>query len=212
MWFERGEQIGLKIKNAFKGKGKVSMKIWKRNAVVSVIVLFVCVALYLSWSYGKTPGEDIDVFDPAASMKPSSSVSPMPSGSVKGSPSPSANAASNQYFDEARLSRKEARDAALEIYREAAGNETASQEIRDNATKEISVLAQNTVAEANIETLIKAKGYTECVVYINQDMAKVVVSEPEDGMTAKDANIIADIILGECEIEAGRINIVHVPV
>ena len=41
------------------------MKVWKRNAVVAAIVLFVCVAVYLNWSYqsgetadaGKTLGE-----------------------------------------------------------------------------------------------------------------------------------------------------------
>ncbi len=30
------------------------MKIWKRNAVVAAIVLFVCVAVYLNWSYDQT--------------------------------------------------------------------------------------------------------------------------------------------------------------
>ena len=29
------------------------MKVWKRNAVVAAIVLFVCVAVYLNWSYGQ---------------------------------------------------------------------------------------------------------------------------------------------------------------
>ena len=29
------------------------MKLWKRNAVVAAIVLFVCVAVYLNWSYQK---------------------------------------------------------------------------------------------------------------------------------------------------------------
>ena len=40
------------------------MKLWKRNAVVAAIVLFVCVAVYLNWSYqqeaadtGKTLGQ-----------------------------------------------------------------------------------------------------------------------------------------------------------
>ena len=40
------------------------MKLWKRNAVVAAIVLFVCVAVYLNWNYpdgtadtGKTLGE-----------------------------------------------------------------------------------------------------------------------------------------------------------
>lgn len=30
------------------------MKLWKRNAVVAAIVLFVCVAVYLNWSYDQS--------------------------------------------------------------------------------------------------------------------------------------------------------------
>lgn len=33
------------------------MKVWKRNAVVAAIVLFVCVAVYLNWSYQKEGGD-----------------------------------------------------------------------------------------------------------------------------------------------------------
>ena len=205
------KNFGKKLQNAVKGKGKESMNIWKRNAVVSVIVLFVCVALYLSWSYGRVPEDDVNVFDPAATPGPSSAA-------VLGTPGPSPaspgiiGSGGSPYFDEARLSRKEARDAALDIYREAAGNESATQDIRDNAAREINALAQNTVAEANLENMIKAKGFSECVVFINMETAKVVVAEPEEGMTAGDANIIADVILSECDIEPGNISIVHVKV
>ena len=37
------------------------MKLWKRNAVVAAIVLFVCAAVYLNWSYsqeGMSASED----------------------------------------------------------------------------------------------------------------------------------------------------------
>ena len=45
-----------------KTKGKGLSQLWKRNAVVAAIALFVCAAVYLNWSYeqeaaGKTLGE-----------------------------------------------------------------------------------------------------------------------------------------------------------
>ena len=36
-----------------KTKNGVNWKLWKRNAVVAAIVLFVCAAVYLNWSYGQ---------------------------------------------------------------------------------------------------------------------------------------------------------------
>ena len=87
------------------------MKVWKRNAVVAAIVLFVCVAVYLNWSYqsgetadaGKTLGEaalvngqtsDPRVGGTAASPDPASSASPEAGTTGGGS-----------YFDSARLNR-----------------------------------------------------------------------------------------------------------
>ena len=76
------------------------MKLWKRNAVVAAIVLFVCVAVYLNWSYqqdevgvdaGKTLGQAALVGgktdDPllAASPAPAESGEPaQPSGTATG--------------------------------------------------------------------------------------------------------------------------------
>ena len=45
-----------------KGKGVSLSQLWKRNAVVAAIALFVCAAVYLNWNYeqetaaGKTLG------------------------------------------------------------------------------------------------------------------------------------------------------------
>ncbi|MCL2082034.1 MAG: SpoIIIAH-like family protein [Oscillospiraceae bacterium] len=192
------------------------MRIWKRNAVVSAIVLFVCLALYLSWAYGRVPGEDeLDVFEPGARPSGQSELSTGEPAADTNNPqanNSSPSPESKPYFNQARLSRRNARDDALSILSDAAANEEASQEIRDNASKEISKLAQNAVSEANIENLVVAKGYEECVAFINQDGVKIVVTEPEGGMTDVDANIIADIVINEHSVMAENINVVPVSV
>lgn len=183
------------------------MQIWKRNAVVSVIVLFVCVALYLSWSYGRTPEEEIPEFDPVAGLEADTLGN---TGLTEADETP--EIVTSTYFDEARLSRRQARDTALSILTEAAEREGVSQEVRDNASDEITKMAQNSMMEANIENLIIAKGYSECVAFINQDGISIVVAEPEEGMTPADASIISEIVVNESAIKAADIHIVHVSV
>ena len=34
-------------------------QLWKRNAVVAAIALFVCAAVYLNWNYGKEGAEGV---------------------------------------------------------------------------------------------------------------------------------------------------------
>jgi stage III sporulation protein AH len=185
------------------------MQIWKRNAVVSVIVLFVCVALYLSWSYGRE--DDIPVFDPVAGLSgESGNIGDMLANT--GADPEIISMPVSSYFDEARLARRKARDTALSILTEAAGRENVSQEIRDNASGEIARMAHNALIEANIENLVLAKGFAECVAIIGQDGISVIVAEPDGGMTPADAAMITDIILAESTIHVADIKIVHVGV
>ena len=139
------------------------MKVWKRNAVVAAIVLFVCVAVYLNWSYqsgetadaGKTLGEaalvngqtsDPLVGGTAASPDPASSASPEAGTTGGGS-----------YFDSARLNRQQARDSALAILQDSIANESADETMKEANGEAIQTLASYTVSEAQIENLVDRK-------------------------------------------------------
>ena len=139
------------------------MKVWKRNAVVAAIVLFVCVAVYLNWSYqsgetadaGKTLGEAVLVngqtSDPLLTGKNSApSASPAPTGTEPAGEDGQSGAPSkgSSYFDSARLNRQQARDSALSLLQQAAGTEDADQTMKDEANASIQTMASLTVSEA----------------------------------------------------------------
>ena len=62
------------------GNKKGMSQLWKRNAVVAVIAVFVCAAVYLNWSYeqeaGKTLGESTMVPARIAPIRPSRTTLP----------------------------------------------------------------------------------------------------------------------------------------
>lgn len=98
------------------------MKVWKRNAVVAAIVLFVCVAVYLNWSYqkeggdaaetGKTLGEAALVSGQTADPLLGGTQTAQPGASGSPSPTGAAQASGSDYFASARLNRQQARDSA----------------------------------------------------------------------------------------------------
>ncbi len=114
------------------------MKLWKRNAVVAAIVLFVCVAVYLNWSYSQDgAGETADtgkVLGEAA-LVGGKATDPLLKGENASSPAPSESPAAGEegqsnssgYFASARLNRQQARDSALSLLQEAAADEKADQ-------------------------------------------------------------------------------------
>lgn len=191
------------------------MNVWKRNAVVAAVVLFVCGAVYLNWSYQKEQTEDVGKTLGEAELvsmqtaDPLISASPNPSATPAASPDPSTNAQSSGYFDAARLNRQEARDSALSILQDAAADESATETMKAETSAAIQTLADYTVSEAQIENLVTAKGYADCVAFISDGSVSVVVSASADGLTDADVARITEIVTGETGIEASNIKIIE---
>ena len=191
------------------------MNIWKRNAVVAAVVLFVCGAVYLNWSYqkdtaeeaGKTLGEAELVSLPTADPL-LSTASPSPSGSQSPAPSPTAQS-SGGYFDAARLNRQQARDSALAILQDTAADQNATETLKAETGEAIQTLANYTVSEAQIENLVTAKGYADCVAFISDNSVSVVVSATTEGLADADVARITEIVTGETGCEASQVKIIE---
>ena len=191
------------------------MNVWKRNAVVAAVVLFVCGAVYLNWSYqkgqseeaGKTLGEAELVS--MQSADPLLKTSPAPSAAPSASPAPAATDKKSGYFDTARLNRQQARDSALSILQEAAADTNATETMKAETGEAIQTLADYTVSEAQIENLVTAKGYADCVAFISDGSVSVVVSATEEGLTDADVARITEIVTDETGLEASAITIIQ---
>lgn len=194
---------------------------WKRNAVVATVLLFVCAAVYLNWRYAG------DVASDTAPVSQGQSDTSEPEGGatkvlgdaalVGGVPTvvddamTAANepAPSSSYFDTARLSRQQSRDNALSLLREASTQENADQGVLDDANRAIQTLAGYTMLEGQVENLVIAKGYVDCVAFMGENSVSVVVSAAEDGLQTEDVAKIMDIVLSETDYTADQIKIME---
>ena len=196
------------------------MSVWKRNAVVVAIVLFVGAAVYLNWSYNNQTEETED--DPGKVLGETSLVNgEQENGQGAGTEGKyewvrrllenqeGADAESGTYFSTARLNRQQARDSALELLQEAAADASADQALIDEANASIQAMATYTMSEAQAENLITAKGYGECVCFLNEDSASVVVSATENGLTESDTARIVEIVMETTGLEANQIKIIE---
>lgn len=188
-------------------------KIWKRNAVVAVVLLFVCAAVYLNWRYvdggeqaGKMLGESTLVSGQSGEDGENSGGSAEVSGNVD----EAGVYTGDDYFATARLTRQQARDNAKTLLQEAAEQESADQDVRNEASAGIQVLASYTMKEAQIENLVTAKGYTDCVAFMGADSISIVVEPKEEGeLSAEDVAKITDIAITETGYKASQIKIME---
>ncbi len=215
------------------------MKLWKRNVVVAAIVLFVCVAVYLNWTYDQeaavsTSGdtsasalasEDGDtetktLGEAALVSSDDSEAAEETSGDTEEIVIDSWDSAelteetvsetgdSSGYFAEARLSREEARASALSILQETVDDPEASDAAVSAAAESITAMASATLAESQIESLVTAKGYPECVAFIGDNSVSVVVSTESGELSGADVAKITDIVLGETDFSASSVKVV----
>lgn len=189
------------------------MKVWKRNAVVVAIVLFVGVAVYLNWTYNDRSTEKEGKGDKVLGQ--TSLVSGEANdelGDDMGAGVPAVKDGEEKgtgYFATARLNRQQARDNALELLQQAASDENADQTMVDEANASIQVMAAYTMSEAQVENLVTAKGYGDCICFINESSASVVVSSTESGLNESDIAKIVEIVQQETGLAADQIKIIE---
>ena len=183
---------------------------WKRNAIVATVLLFVCAAVYLNWRYAGNVAEQMEQSEQGGEEGRSTRVlgeAALVGGEVVDAQDPAVSVSS--YFDTARLSRQQSRDNAISLLREAGEQENVDQSVLDEANYAIQTLAGYTMQEAQIENLVVAKGYADCVTFMSENGISIVVSTSEDGLQTEDVAKITDIVLSETDYRADQIKIME---
>ena len=176
---------------------------WKRNTVVATMAVLVCAAVALNWKYS---GEDALQETGGKILGEATLVSQEEEGVETGTDEAAVYTGSD-YFASARLTRQQARDSAISLLQEAAEQEGADAATANEASEEIQVLASYTLKEAQIENLVTAKGYTDCVAFMGEDSVSVVVATETGELTDADVAKIMDIAMAETDLPASGITI-----
>ena len=183
------------------------MKTWKKNAIAAAVLVAVCAGIYVNWLY--TEEQNVanltDVLD--ADKILSSDMLVMNDNSVIDL-NDDVNNTVSEYFAAVRLSRQEARDSAVSILQEAMAYSEDAQSDKTNA--QLEEIVQIALCEAQIESLVIAKGYTDCVAYISDSGISVAVASPDGGLAQKDVAVIADIVMTQSDYDMEDIRVVEV--
>lgn len=111
------------------------------------------------------------------------------------------------YFAMAEQNRTNAYDTAYNTLLAVTTSANATEEAKDAAFREITVLASNKQAEANIEALVKAKGFEECVAVISSGHIDIVVKS--SGLEASQRAQIQEIVLKQTTLAPSDITIIE---
>lgn len=179
------------------------MNKWKKNIMAAAVLLVVCAGIYINWMY--TNAEDVaDLTDKLDSETVLSENGIILDDTVDNMDTNSGT----DYFAAVRLSRQEARDSAVNLLQEAMAYGDATQQQQSNA--QLEKIVQTALCEAQIESLVIAKGYADCVAYMSESGISVAVAAPEGGIDSADVAVIADIVLTQTDLTVEQIRVVEV--
>lgn len=181
------------------------MKIWKKNLVASALLVTVCLGIYANWSYTQDQ-QAVDLTDTLSEEKMLSEDMLVMADSEA---SAQTESTASDYFAAVRLSRQEARDSAVTLLQEAMAYSDGDTEVTESS-QTLDEIVQTALCEAQIESLVVAKGYTDCVAYIGNDGISVAVAAPEGGLQQSDAALIADVVMSQLDYTLDQIRVVEV--
>ncbi len=216
-------------------KPNPAKKTHTRQATAAVLALALGAAVYLNWSFARAAPQDLTVgaiaddtvqevsavIDPltadtaleAAVAADEATDTQQPTGKNYGEAQMvSVNKDSGaEFFESARLARTKARDEALDTLKKSLKDAKLSEAEKKKLSEDLAAQVGNITLETKLETLIKSKGFADCVVDLEGKKANVTVMTENDALTAAEVTRIRDALLGQCEgLSAQDITIVEV--
>jgi stage III sporulation protein AH len=172
----------------------------KRSVLLAALVVILGLAVYLNW-YLSSPAEGQSVTDVLSGSTMGQAVYVNAEASAEASQE-------DDYFTQTRTQRQQAREEAVDSLKEIINNVKSDSSAVADATARSNQIASNIEAESNMESLIRAKGFADCVVVMGEGNVSVVVKT--DGLLASDTVQIQEILEQNSGFSLENIKIIEV--
>jgi len=175
-------------------------KVGKRNFIIFGAVMLVAVAIGVNLIFFAADKDDGFDYDQSAGMDADNQNTPADT---------SANTESDDdaYFSSIQISRQQTRDEAIEVLQSVVDNASSTEAAKTEALAEINKMAGIMEAEANIESLVIAKGFEECVAVVSGTGANIVVKS--EGLNPSQISQINEIVYEQAGILPVNIKIIE---
>lgn len=198
-----------------------------RRATAITLAAALVVAVYLNWQYART---DVSLNEDAVNVSAAVETQAEPTAEVvtdglmteaeavssagknygEAQLVSVANDSGAKFFEEARLKRQKAHDAALDTIQKTLKSSGLSAEEKKTYAQELTGNLEDLHAENEIETLVKAKGFADCLCFLQSGRADLTVMTAGDALTAAQVAQIRDIVLSKSSVTAQDITVVEV--
>lgn len=195
-----------------------------RRATALTLAAALAVAVYLNWQYARVDADlELDAVEVSAAasaagqtvvtdglMTEAEAVSSANKTYGEAQLVSVANDTGAKFFDEARLKRQKAHDEALDTIEKTLKSSNLTEEEKKTYAAQMTANLEDLNAENEIETLVKAKGFADCLCFLQSGRAVLTVMTSGEALTAAQVAQIRDIVLSKSDVTAQNITVVEV--
>lgn len=201
-------------------KGDFNMKSAKSKRQLTLVTLAAAlgVAVYLNWEYAKSdspyamvPTGSSDVVQVSNTTKDVPVMEALPDKNYGDAQLVNAQGnGSSEYFEQARLSRTKTRDEALDKMQKTLQNTQLTETEKQTLVDQLSHVIEGITIESDVENMVKAKGFADCVAFLDGDKMNLAVKTASEGLTKAEVAQLRDIVVSKTSVLAQNISIVEV--
>lgn len=184
---------------------KFCQKVGKRNFIIVGAVVLIVAAIAINVAIFSRDDGGYDYNQPAG-MNPSQN-NDTNKNDGEDTNKKDEDASADSYFSSVQVSRQRTRDEAIEVLQSVVDNESSTETAKNEALSQINKLADVMAQESNIETLVVAKGFAECVAVISGEDASIVVKS--EGLTPAQISQINEIVYNASGIMPVNVTIIE---
>lgn len=184
------------------------MKFHKRQLILASLVVALGAAVYLNWQFSDDHGlASTGIMESSSELGEARYVnnSRVEKGEEASMTSAAISDETKKYFAEVQSNRRKAREESHEKLKQLCASAEINEGVKAEISKQTEYLAKHAEQEANIESLIKAKGFSECAAFMQNGECSVVVSPGQ--LNENSAVIIQDIVSGQGGVPYDKIKI-----
>ncbi len=185
-----------------------SISKYKKPIIVIACAAIVGASIYADWLYnGKNGLETGYIYNSSVSGDKAKILG---QATYVGSYSDEENSSgqdTENYFSAAAIDRQRTRDEALETLQSVVDSAESMPEQKESAVASMVNIANEMDAESNVETLVKAKGFEDCIAVISGDNINVIVKSA--GLLSYEVAQIKDIVITETGFSPENIKIIE---
>ena len=197
-----------------------------RRATAVTLAAALVIAVYLHWQYARTnvETEPLDAQMVSAAAGPAEETAAVLDGLPTEAEAASdvsknygeaqlvsvANDSGTKFFEQARLKREKAHDETVDTIQKTLKGSALSAEEKKAYTDQMAAALEDLNTENEIETLIRAKGFADCLCFLQAGRADLTVMTAGEPLTAAQVAQIRDVVLSKSSVTAQNITVVEV--